>query len=115
MALLTQWTQVWVRSDINSGVLTADKLYYIHNKYDEAAMKDSFHAAVCNLADGTVTMSDDVKGLFAQTEDDWFYLQYLAVDADAPTKRIFPFPITPLPSSTSSISSPILSTVSSPT
>ena len=67
---------------INSGVLTADKLYYIHNRYDEAAMKDSFHAAVCNLADGTVTMSDDVKGLFAQTGDDWFYLQYLAVDAD---------------------------------
>lgn len=67
---------------VNSGVLTGDKLYYIHNRYDEASMTDSFHVAVCNLADGSSTMSDDVKGLFSQTDDDWFYLQYLAVDGD---------------------------------
>lgn len=65
-----------------NGVLTGDKLYYICNKYDEASMKESYHAAVYSLADGTNTMSEDVKGLFAQTDDEWFYLQYMAVDGD---------------------------------
>ncbi len=67
---------------VNSGVLTGDRLYYIQSTYDEAAMTESFYASVCTLADGTVTMSDDVKGLFSQTEGDWFYLQHIAVDGD---------------------------------
>lgn len=67
---------------INSGVLTKDSLYYIDNKYDDATGTQTYHAAVYRLADGTSAVSDDVTGMFAPTEDRWFYLNRIAVDGE---------------------------------
>ena len=67
---------------VNGGVLTGDRMYYICNNYDEAAMKETYHAAVYSLADGTSVISDDVAGMFSQSEDGWFYLSSIAVDGD---------------------------------
>lgn len=67
---------------VNNGVLTADRLYYIHYTYDEASMKETYYAAVYNTADGSVSVSDDLTGLFAQTDSRWFYIEHIAVDGD---------------------------------
>lgn len=66
---------------INNGVLTADSLYFIKNTYDEATGTSSYHVAVYSLADGTITLSDDVKGMFTAI-DNWFYINNIALDAD---------------------------------
>ncbi len=67
---------------LNNGVLAEDRLYFIHNKYDEASGTETFHAAVYSFADGTLSLSDDVTGLFAPSERGWFYVNHIAVDAD---------------------------------
>lgn len=67
---------------VNSGVLTGDRLYYMQSTYDETTLTESYYASVCSLADGTVAMSEDLKGLFAATDNGWFYVQYIAVDGD---------------------------------
>ncbi len=67
---------------INRGILTPDSLYFIKSTYDEASAKETHHIAVLSFADGTLTLSDDVTGLFAATQDDWFYINHLAIDGD---------------------------------
>ena len=67
---------------VNNGVLTADRLYYVHYTYDEASMKETYYAAVYNTADGTAAMSGDLTGLFTPTDGGWFYVEHIAVDGD---------------------------------
>jgi len=67
---------------VNHGVLTADRFYFVYNTYDQTKMTESYHAAIYNLADDTVTASDDLTGLFAQQEGGWFYVDKITVDGD---------------------------------
>ncbi len=67
---------------INNGVLTEDRIYFLHSNYDETSATQTFHVAVYSFTDGTLTLSDDVTGLFAPSQRGWFYVNYIAVDAD---------------------------------
>ena len=68
---------------VNHGVLTADRFYFVYNTYDQAAMTESYHAAIYDLAENKIAASsDDLSGLFAQQEGGWFYVDKIAVDGD---------------------------------
>lgn len=67
---------------VSSGVLTKDRMYYLHNEYNESTGAQTYHTSIHNLADGTSATSDDVAPLFSQTADDWFYVNRIAVDGD---------------------------------
>ncbi len=50
---------------VGRGVLTVDKLYFLRTVYDLARNTQTSHVAIFSLTDGTLTVSDDVTGLFS--------------------------------------------------
>ena len=64
-----------------NGVLTKECLYSVSTLYDDAFQEQTYHVVTYLLADGTYTVSDDVRGMFTQNGDD-FLLKRIAVDGD---------------------------------
>ncbi len=79
-------TKVELREEnhIDSGVLTADKLYFTTNEYNDETGEDFYYVSVYNCTDGTLTRSEEISRMFTETEEGapWFYINCMAVDRD---------------------------------
>ncbi len=64
-----------------NGVLTEDNLYSVSTMYDDTLREQTYHIVTYSLADGTYTVSEDVRAMFSQNGDG-FLLKRIAVDGD---------------------------------
>ena len=64
-----------------NGVLRENNLYSVCTMYDDNYHEQTYHIVTYSLADGTYTVSEDVRAMFSQNGDG-FLLKRIAVDGD---------------------------------
>ncbi len=64
-----------------NGVLKENNLYSVCTMYDDNYHEQTYHIVTYSLADGTYTVSEDVRTMFTQNGDG-FLLKRIAVDGD---------------------------------